>query len=458
MDVKSETQKLLRPVKEHMLELFHSFHKADEKAERKAKAFNSEESSRLLLKDAVQSEASDIHMEPFSGGIRIRLRIDGVLHDTAILVYEEGEKLIRHFKSIAGLDPVGSFKPQDARTKVDMSDRTIDIRLACVPCQGGEKLVMRILDPFQIEHRIQELGFSRQHQQEIEQWLGNISGMCLVAGPTGSGKTTTLYAILHELKLHSKSITTIEDPVEYSVDGITQLQVNHRHGLDFSEGIKAMLRMDPDYLLVGEIRDYESARAAVEASASGRVLMSTLHSRDTAGVISSLRNWDLLDYEIATNLELVVAQRLVRKLCKKCRVQEAPNEQEKNWFKLLGIPVPKKTWHAKGCKLCRKTGYRGRTGVFEIWRKSEKDHDLILLHSDEASIRKQLRGQGRKSLLDDGLDKTREGITTLEEVQRMNYYMTGINSLAPDIIDSKNTAAKHPNTAASKLRHTKPKS
>ncbi|HVR36697.1 MAG TPA: GspE/PulE family protein [Methylomirabilota bacterium] len=415
-----------RPVRENLTQLAHSIlHPA---GDRPAGAFDAESCAKLVLQDAIQTNASDVHLEPVSKGVLIRVRVDGLLHDATLLSHEQGDRLIRYYKSLAQLDPVASFKPQDARTRYELDGHRLDLRLACVPCQGGEKLVLRVLDADRVEHRIGDLGLTKEDQEHFKDWLKDISGMCLVAGPTGSGKTTTLYALLQELKVHTKSIVTIEDPVEYSIDGITQIQVSEEHGLTFLEGIKAMLRLDPDYLLVGEIRDYASARAAVEASSSGRVLLSTLHSRDTAGVITSLRNWQVEDFEIATNLELVVAQRLVRRLCGNCRGEAAPTADERRWLETLGRPVLRRVWRARGCGECHDTGYRGRTGVFEIWRKSNKDHDLILSGAEEAALRGHMRKLGRNSLLDDGLLKVESGKTSLEEVRAMSSQTTLVTS------------------------------
>ncbi len=373
--------------------------------------------AHLILQDAAREKASDIHLDPSAGGVRVRLRIDGLLHDAVQLSQEQGMRLIRHYKTMAGLDPVATFLPQDARIEYELDGRKLDLRVACAPSRFGEKLALRLLDPQRVQRRIKELGLSAEHEKQFEGWISEISGMCLVCGPIGSGKTTTLYALLHELRLLNKAVITIEDPVEYHIDGITQIQVDLRHGMSFSQGIKGMLRLDPDFILVGEIRDHESARAAVEVSASGRVVMSTLHARDIAGVLTTLRNWRIENHEIATAVELVIAQRLVRCLCTKCRRLEAPNASEKAWLAAVGQPAPAKTWHAIGCAACRQTGYLGRTGLFEIWRKDDADYDLILAGTDELAFRRHIRQHGRACLLNDGLTKAESGATTLAEVR-----------------------------------------
>lgn len=372
---------------------------------------------RLIIIDSVEVGATDLHLEPFSKGWRIRSRVDGALYDTAEVSHAMGQRLCRFIKTMADLDPVAMFVPHDARVRYEMGGRNLDFRIACTPCLGGEKLALRILDVDRVQHRIQDLGFSDNQIEHLERWLLNLTGMCLVAGPTGGGKTTTLYALLHELKLSKRSIATIEDPVEYRVDGITQIQVDHRHRLTFAEGLKTMLRLDPDYLLVGEMRDLASAQVAMEASASGRVLMSTLHSNNAMGVVTLLRNWNIPDHEIATLLELVIAQRLVRRLCPKCKKRGSLAPIEEKWLKSLQRKPPATVWIPVGCGECYKTGFHGRIGLFEIWRKTESDYQLILDHADEHTLRRHLDSSGFQSILDDGLDKVNAGITTVSEIQ-----------------------------------------
>ncbi len=367
------------------------------------------------MEDACQGRATDVHFEPFSGGWRVRLRIDGELHDAAQLSTKLGQRMVRSLRIAAGLDPVVSFTPEDARCRFALLDRTLDLRLATVPCVGGEKLALRLLDPQRIQHRIEELGLRPLDMGLLRGWLGEVSGMFLVTGPTGSGKTTTLYALIHELELSSQAVVTIEDPVEYPVDGISQIQVNSALGLTFAVGLKAMLRLDPDYLLVGEIRDAESAQIGVEAAATGHCVMSTLHCPDTAGVVTLLRNWGLRDHQIANVLQIALNQRLVRRLCQKCRQRCAPSKTEILWLKAMRLPVIEEVYRATGCAACQHTGYYGRIGVFEVWQKDDSDYELILSHTDEQSLRRHLRKRGLQTVLEDGLARVREGITTLSE-------------------------------------------
>ncbi len=387
--------------------------------------FNAERIARLMLRDALREGTSDIHLEPYGTGLHVRMRLDGVLHDTTVLSHTQGEKLIRFFKSLASMDPVATFVPHDGRAQYEVDGKTLNLRLATAPCWSGEKLAIRLLNPDTFGHNIQSLGLKPSGLKIIEDWLKEADGMCLVTGPTGSGKTTTLYSMLHELRKHNCSIVTIEDPVEYQIDGTSQMQVDLNHGLTFAEGLKSMLRLDPDYLLLGEIRGDETAQIAMEAATSGRTLMSTLHSRDTAGLISALRNWDIQDHEIAASLELVVAQRLVRKLCKNCSKEEAPDASEKAWLKSLGFRVPRKITKPVGCRECLNTGYHGRTGVFEVWRRNIVTYNQILSHTDEFTLRQSMLDSGFETMLDDAMSKVYDGITSLEETQRMgshHYY------------------------------------
>jgi len=317
--------------------------------------------AKALLEDAVREGATDIHVTPQSRSVQIRFRIDGTLFDVASLAAEEGLRILRYFKTAGDLPTGTAFRPRDARMTFRIDDGELNLRLATAPCIGGEKLAIRILDPNRIEQRIDDLGLRQEDRHDIGLWLGRVSGMFLVAGPTGSGKTTTLYALLHELKLLERSVVTVEDPVEYRIDGIAQMQIDPGRGLTFMTGLKAMLRLDPDYLLLGEIRDGESAQAALEAASAGRALMSTLHSRDAVGAVTALRNWGLQDLEIAAALEVVVAQRLVRKLCPLCRRLEPAEPDEARWLESLRLPAPKRTWHAGGCDRCRGIGFDGRT-------------------------------------------------------------------------------------------------
>ena len=375
-----------------------------------------------LLHDACRERASDIHIDPDTSGYRIRFRIDGVIVDAGLLSTEQGKRVVNQFKALAQIDPVAKFVPEEARFTHRVEDRELEFRVELAPCINGNKFIIRVLEPTRVEQRISELGLDRADLCRIEDWLAGVRGMLLVAGPTGSGKTTSLYALLHELRLLDCSVITIEDPVECQIDGISQIQVDEPHGLTFAEGIKAILRLDPDYMLVGEIRDGSSARAAVDAAATGRTLMSTIHTRDAVGSVTVLRNLGLADHEIAAVMSIIVSQRLVRCLCPHCRVCDPPTEREARWLDTVKVPVPEQSWHAVGCRKCRDIGYRGRTGVFEVWRLDEHDYGLILEHADERSIRDRLCHTDHRFLLADALVKAENGVTSIEELRAMGGF------------------------------------
>ncbi len=373
-----------------------------------------------LIQDAQRERASDIHIEPRSDSYRLRLRIDGVLHDAAVLNVPQARILINQFKAISDLDPIIRFTPKDTRTTVMLPTNKIDLRLALAPCQHGEKLAIRLLDPQRLERSIRELGLEPLMLAQIEDWLENVSGMFLAAGPTGSGKTTTIYALMHELKFRTKSIISLEDPVEYQIDGITQIRIDELHHVDFAEGVKAILRLDPDFLVLGEMRDKASARSAINAALSGRALLSTIHCRDAVGAVTTLRNWDLLDQEIAESLVVVVAQRLVRRLCEKCEKEVKPNDNELRWFEANHFAPPAALWQASGCKHCNEIGYYGRIGVFELWRLTDDDYHAILTHRDERALRQALAARRGQNILNDAVQKVRVGLTSLSEVRTLS--------------------------------------
>jgi general secretion pathway protein E len=370
-----------------------------------------------LLRDAMRERASDIHIDTQVEGVLVRLRIDGAVIDGALLSHPFGKRLGNQLKVTCGLDPITKYLPEEGRGSHEVDGVSLDLRMAHAPCLNGDKISVRILDPRLPPLTLTQLGLHSTALEHIQDWLDNVHGMLLVAGPTCSGKTTTLYALLHRLRLHRKNVVSIEDPVEYQVYGINHIQVDMKHGLGFPEGIKAILRMDPDYVMLGEIRDAASAQAAVVAAASGRPLLSTIHSRDASGVIDVLRNFKLNDHEISSHLVMVVAQRLVRLLCLECRKKESPTVRERRWLELLGKKVPAHVWHAKGCDACRQLGYKGRTGVFEVWRVHADDYSLILQGIDRKRLYEHLREQGHIFMLDDGLSKAADGLTSLDEIR-----------------------------------------
>jgi type II secretory ATPase GspE/PulE/Tfp pilus assembly ATPase PilB-like protein len=375
-----------------------------------------------LLEDAQRERASDVHLDPDSGGYQVRLRIDSAVIDTIRLPALDGRRLVRTCKALADLDPSNVHIPQDGRAEFKAGGHEVAVRVAVAPTIAGEKLNLRLLPADLTGRKLGQLGLSAPDYELLRGAALDARGMILLSGPTGCGKTTTLYALLQELRPTNKSIVTIEDPVEYVVDGITQIQVNERQGLTFAEGAKGLLRLDPDIILMGEMRDAASARVALDIADTGHLFLSSVHARDAVATITALRNFGLQDFEIAASLDLIVAQRLVRRLCPKCRREEVPTAAEIKWLEVFGQPIPKKTWHAAGCPDCSMTGYRGRLGIFEVWRLHEEEADLILKHADEHTLRRRLRKQGMSSLLEDDLSKVSEGITTLAEMQAVGGF------------------------------------
>jgi type II secretory ATPase GspE/PulE/Tfp pilus assembly ATPase PilB-like protein len=370
-----------------------------------------------LLEDALRGNVSDIHLDPAHDGYQLRFRIDGTLVEIRRLARPDGEHIVRAFKAQAGLDPGFALKPQDGRVEFPTAGRSVFLRVATAPSILGEKLALRLL-PTNLTHLgLDQLGLSAEDYEQISRALHDALGMILISGPTGSGKTTTLYALLHELVATQRCVVAVEDPVEYVIEGVTQIQVNEKAGVTFAEGVRGLLRLDPDVIFMGEMRDRVSAQAALNAADSGHVFLSSLHARDGAGTITSLRSFGLDDHEIAATVDLVVAQRLVRRLCPACRKQEPPSESESAWLKYFGRAVPALAWHAVGCAKCNHTGYLGRIGLFEVWHLGEEAADLILQHADEHTLRRHLRHRGTLSLLDDEMRKVADGTTSLTEIQ-----------------------------------------
>ncbi len=395
-------------------------HDAEEKDSSKPQA--RPDFASLLLTDAARTRTSDIHLEPRSDGTRIRFRIDRVVWDAAHLTHDQGKLLINQFKAMANLDPIVRFTPKDAHASFPMLESKLDMRLAVTPTSCGEALSIRLLDSKRLERSLDNLGLSNEDFLQLQEWLDSVNGMFLATGPTGSGKTTTVYSLLNEFKWTDRIIVSLEDPVEYQIDGITQVQLDEKHHLDFASGVRSMLRFDPDFVMLGEIRDAASAHAAVNAAISGRILLSTVHCRDAVGAIGALRNWDLLDHEIAESLSVVVSQRLVRKLCRECREECSPSSAEIDWLRALKLSIPNRVWRPKGCKQCQKIGYYGLIGVFELWCLSANEFQLIRNHADEHTIREELTKRKHRTFLDDALGKAADGTTSLSELKRISGF------------------------------------
>lgn len=354
--------------------------------------------STLLLQDAVRTRATDIHVDPRSDGARIRFRIDGEVFDAAHIPSDVAQQLVNQMKVLARLDPMISATPLESRWQEQVDNRVVDIRLSAIACHGGEKLHVRLLDRDRLDFSYEALGLTGANREIIERWQNTPDGMLLVTGPTGAGKSTMLHAVLRRFVDKRSVVLTIEDPVEYEVDGATQIQVDDEAGIGFNEGIRAMLRLDPDCMLVGELRDGDSAFTAMKAAATGHTVMSTLHARNSVAAITTLRQWGIKDGPIASLLSVVVNQRLVALLCNECKRQREPNVAEQDWFATYGFETPACMSESPGCEACSGSGLRGRVGVFEVWKLTDEDKERIANHADARVLTHALSGRNHEFL------------------------------------------------------------
>ncbi len=371
----------------------------------------------LIIQEAVSLRASDIHIEPFADRIRIRYRIDGILVERDSPPRRLLAAMNSRIKIMGGMDIAEKRRPQDGRIKMPISGRHYDLRVSFLPTTGGQSCVMRILDRGNIQVSIKELGFGQDDYARFQQIIKRPNGIFLVTGPTGSGKTTTLYAALNEMNRPDRKIITAEDPVEYYLPGINQVEVKHSIGLDFARIIRAMLRQAPNIILVGEIRDHETAEIAVQASLTGHLVFSTLHTNDAPSAITRLVDIGVQPFLVASSLIAVMAQRLVRIVCPKCKEPEDPPASEIKAAGLTPEHLKAATFmRGRGCNHCNHTGYRGRLGIFEMMRMTGAMREMTFKREPTQSIRRQSRLLGMRTLLEDGLQKALKGITTLEEV------------------------------------------
>jgi type IV pilus assembly protein PilB len=375
-----------------------------------------------IMTQAVGDRASDVHLEPAERNVRIRFRVDGVLHEPmppAPKSIQGG--LISRLKVMADLNIAEKRVPQDGRISMKVGGRSLDLRLATLPTVYGEKVVIRILDKSNALLRLEDLGFLEEAYNRFATSFRKPYGAILVTGPTGSGKSTTMYSTLNILNEEAKNIITVEDPVEYRLAGVNQMQVNPKAGLTFASALRSILRADPDIVLIGEIRDKETATIAIEAALTGHLVLSSLHTNDAPSAISRLVEMDVETFLVASAIDAVVAQRLARKLCERCRVAYQPEQAE-----LAAAGFPEWLWpeipqlfKAQGCPACSNTGYRGRIGLYEVMQMSEEIERLTVERASADAIRTVAVQQGMMTLRDDGLEKARMGITTLDEVARV---------------------------------------
>ncbi len=371
-----------------------------------------------LLQQAVKERASDIHIEPYENELDVRMRIDGVLRSVLKPPKLIQDALVSRVKIMAGLDIAEKRLPQDGRIRLLIGGRDIDVRVSVIPTVHGERVVLRLLDRRHGVIGLTELGMEPAEQSLFEKLLGNQSGIILVTGPTGSGKTTTLYAALNRIHTTEKNIITVEDPVEYQLKGIGQIQVNPKIGLTFATGLRSILRQDPDVIMVGEIRDIETAEIAVQASLTGHLVLSTLHTNDASSAVTRLVDMGVEPFLLSSSLLCVIAQRLVRLICTECRYEYTPDENELSYFNAMQINV-ERLFRGRGCQRCQYTGYYGRTGIFELLYLDSNIRKLIKKDVSSQEIKEVAVSQGMKTLLEAGIQKAAEGLTTLEEVLRV---------------------------------------
>ena len=373
----------------------------------------------MVLTEAIKMRASDIHLEPMERHFRVRYRIDGVLREMDRPPKRLQAAIISRVKIMSNMKISEKRVPQDGRIQIKVQGRDLDLRVSSVPTNHGESIVMRILDKTNLSLGLPQLGFLSDDQNTFERLISLPDGVLLVTGPTGSGKTTTLYACLGQINLPDRKIITVEDPVEYQMSGINQVQVNKDVGLDFSAALRSILRQAPNIVMIGEIRDHETADIAMEAALTGHLVFSTLHTNDAPSAVTRLLDIGVKPFLVASALRAAMAQRLVRAICEKCRAEYTPTERE---LKMLGTLSKNTTvstmFKGKGCPHCGQGGYKGRKGIFEIFQIDDSIQRLIFDHSPATVLRARAREMGMRTLREDGMLKVASGMTTLEEVLR----------------------------------------
>lgn len=371
-----------------------------------------------IMVDATRRGASDIHFDPLSEHMKIRIRIDGVLHDYAIVPNTIKKNLITRVKIISGMNITESRLPQDGAIKATLQDVNLDLRVSCIPTNEGEKIVIRILDYTASLNGIETLGFSDKNLKKVLQMINKPNGIILVTGATGSGKSTTVYSLLQRLNTEESNIITVEDPVEMSIEGVNQIQTNSEIGLDFSTALRSILRQDPNIIMIGEIRDTETAKIAVRASITGHLVLSTIHTNNSLNTIERLLDMDVERYLLASALEGIISQVLARKLCNHCKKLRRTNEYEKNLFrKVLGKEIDE-IYTTEGCEECG-NGYSGRIAIHEVLLFNQDIRDSISIGMRRENLRKLVYQSDVNTLLQDGLEKVAQGLTTFEEVLKL---------------------------------------
>jgi type II secretion system protein E len=374
----------------------------------------------MIIEEALKRRASDIHAEPLEHKFRIRYRIDGVLHEIQGPPKRLQGSIISRLKIMAGMDIAEKRLPQDGRIKLRLENKELDLRVSTLPATYGESVVMRILDKSSFMVGLEDMGFLPEDKKDFEKLINLPNGMILVTGPTGSGKTTTLYATLSHVNQKERKVITIEDPVEYQLDGINQVQVKSQINLTFASGLRSMLRQAPDIIMVGEIRDLETAEIAVQSALTGHLIFSTLHTNDAAGAVTRLVDMGIKPYLVASTVQGILAQRLVRTICQSCREAYKPTEEE---IALLSISPGElkdfELYKGKGCPTCNNTGFKGRMGIYELLIMTDNIRELVIENTPSTVLCKKAREFGMRTLKEDGMEKVKRGYTTIEEVLRV---------------------------------------
>jgi len=385
----------------------------------------------LLLRYGYDNKASDVHIEPYEKKVLVRFRIDGVMHDVLEVPSELSELILTRIKILSKMRTDEHRAAQDGKLRFKTKQETVDVRVSVVPVTHGENVVMRLLSSKSRRFDLNDLGLSNDDMKKVKRAIKHPHGMILVTGPTGSGKTTSLYAVMKILNRREVNIATIEDPVEYDLEGVTQIQVNTKTGLTFAKGLRSLVRQDPDIIMVGEIRDEETAGIAVNSALTGHLVLSTLHTNDAATTLPRLLDMGIEPFLVASTVNVAIAQRLVRKICKSCRASYSLSDDEKKILEhephvkeivqKQGYKDISKArlYKGAGCKVCGGTGYSGRLGIFEVLEMSDKIKELILKHASSDEITKAARAEGMITMMENGMEKVFNGVTTLEEVVRV---------------------------------------
>ncbi|MBM7662321.1 type IV pilus assembly protein PilB [Bacillus mesophilus] len=371
-----------------------------------------------LLGQAIQVGASDVHIDPHENETLIRLRVDGVLRTERTLPKNMNNVLVSRIKIMSKLNIAEKRLPQDGRFKMDVDLRNIDLRVSILPTVYGEKVVMRLLDTGNVTLGIEKLGFSKQNEINFRKMINSAYGIILVTGPTGSGKSTTLYTALQNLNTDDVNIITVEDPVEYQIKGINQVQVRSNIGMTFAAGLRSILRQDPDIIMLGEIRDTETAEISLRAALTGHLVLSTLHTNDSVSAISRLIDMGVEPFLVSSAVVGVVAQRLVRRVCKNCATPYVPTEEEQQLFYGRGLNTERLS-KGKGCSTCNNTGYKGRLAIHETLLVDDEMRNMITQKNQDSVYRNYVSGKGFKSMFEDGLMKAAQGMTSLDEIYRV---------------------------------------